>query len=336
VTDRQVRFGTLGAAAITPLALVRPAKKVPEATVLAVAARDADRARSFASKQGIPRVHGSYDELLADPDVDAVYNPLPNSLHGVWTKRALAAGKHVLCEKPFTANAAEAADVAAAAAATDRVVMEAFHWRYHPMAERVLAIVRDGELGELRHVEASVCFPLLKRGDIRWRAGLAGGATLDAGCYAVNMVRAVAGSEPEVVDAIALTTGGGVDRALTGRLRFPDGATGTVTCSLLSRRVLSIGLRAKGTKGELRAFNPLMPRLFGSIRVRAGGRRRRERASRDSTYELQLRAFVAAVLDGTAFPTTVDDAVRNMTVIDQLLVAAGLQPGQPSASSSAD
>src|SRR5207302_2948709 len=156
-----VRFGTLGAAAITPPALVRPAKKVPEATVIAVAARDRDRARKFASKHGIPRVHQGYDDLLADPDIDAVYIPLPNALHGVWTKRALAAGKHVLCEKPFTANAQEAADVAAAAAATDRVVMEAFHWRYHPMAERILAIVRGGELGELKRVEASVCFPLL-------------------------------------------------------------------------------------------------------------------------------------------------------------------------------
>src|SRR5437660_7469146 len=170
--DRQVRFGTLGAAAITPVALVQPAKKVPEAAFLAVAARDPERARKFASKHGIARVHQSYDDLLADPEIDAVYIPLPNGLHGVWTERALAAGKHVLCEKPFTANAEEAADVAAAAAAADRVVMEAFHWRYHPMAERILAIVRAGQLGELRHVEASVCFPLLKRGDIRWRADL--------------------------------------------------------------------------------------------------------------------------------------------------------------------
>ena len=258
-----------------------------------------------------------------------MYIPLPNGLHAMWTERALAAGKRVLCEKPFTANAEEAARVASAAAATDRVVMEAFHWRYHPMAERILAIVRGGQLGELQHVEASVCFPLLKRGDIRWRADLAGGATLDAGCYAVNMVRTVAGTEPEVVDAEALTTRGGVDRALTGRLQFPDGPTGLVRCSLLSRHVLSIGLRVKGTEGELRAFNPLMPRLFGSIKVRTDGKWTRERASRDSTYERQLRAFVAAVLDGAPFPTTADDAVRNMAVIDRLFVAAGLQPGQP-------
>ena len=202
------------------------------------------------------------------------------------------------------------------------------------MAERILAIVRGGELGELKRVEASVCFPLLKRGDIRWRADLAGGATLDAGCYAVNMVRTVAGSEPEVIDAEARTTRGGVDRALTGRLRFPGGVSGRVTCSLLSRHVLSIGLRVKGTEGELRAFNPLMPKLFGSVRVRADGRRRRERASRDSTYECQLRAFVGAILDGAPFPTTADDAVRNMVVIDRLLVAAGLQPAEPVRSSS--
>ena len=143
------------------------------------------------------------------------------------------------------------------------------------------------------------------------------------------MVRTVAGSEPEVVDAEARTTRGGVDRALTGRLRFPGGVSGRVTCSLLSRHVLSIGLRVRGTEGELRAFNPLMPKLFGSIKVRTDGKRTRERASRDSTYEMQLRAFVAAVLDGVPFPTTAEDAVRNMAVIDRLLVAAGLQPGQP-------
>ena len=329
--ERRVRFGTLGAAAITPLALTRPARDVPEVDVVAVAARDRARAQAFASKHGIQRVHDTYEDVLADSEVDAVYIPLPNGLHGVWMKRALAAGKHILCEKPFTANAEEAAEVVAAAEGTGLVVMEAFHWRYHPMAERVLSIVSDGEIGALRHVEGALCFPLLKRGDIRWRADLAGGALLDAGCYAVHMVRTVAGGEPEVVDAEAKVTRGGVDRFLTGQLRFPDGATGRVTCSFLSRHVLSIRLRAVGTDGELSVFNPLMPRFFGSIRVRSRGRRRRERAARDSTYQHQLEAFVAAVLDGAPFPTTAEDAVRNMAVIDDLRKAAGLAPARPSA-----
>src|SRR2546422_5295627 len=127
-----LRFGILGAARIAPMALVRPAQRVPEASVLAVAARDPERARRFAARHGIPRVHPSYDALLADPEIDAIYNPLPNALHAPWTIRALAAGKHVLCEKPFAANAAEAGGMARAAERSGRGLMEAFHSRYHP------------------------------------------------------------------------------------------------------------------------------------------------------------------------------------------------------------
>src|SRR2546427_7948192 len=143
-TMARLRLGTLGAARIAPAALIRPARRVDEAEVVAVAARDPQRAARFASKHGVARVHESYDALLDDPEVDAVYNPLPNGLHARWTIAALEAGKHVLCEKPFTANAAEAETVASVAARTGRVLMEAFHYRYHPLAERMRAIVESG------------------------------------------------------------------------------------------------------------------------------------------------------------------------------------------------
>src|SRR5215470_5042083 len=149
-----LRFGILGAARIAPMALVRPARRVPEATVLAVAARDPGRARQFAARHGIPRVHESYDALLADPEIEAVYNPLPNALHAPWTIRALEAGKHVLCEKPFAASVAEARAMAEAAANTGRFLMEAFHYRYHPLFARLRAILGSGELGEMRRLEA--------------------------------------------------------------------------------------------------------------------------------------------------------------------------------------
>src|SRR5579864_8394405 len=148
-----IRIGCLGAARIAPAALINPARSVQGVTVSAVAARDRSRAEQFAKEHGIPQVYGSYQELVEAEDVDAVYIPLPNSLHGEWTLAALAAGKHVLCEKPFTANAPEAKRVADAAAGTEVVVMEAFHWRYHPMASRMLEIVRGGDLGEIRRVE---------------------------------------------------------------------------------------------------------------------------------------------------------------------------------------
>jgi predicted dehydrogenase len=230
-----LRIGILGAARIAPAALVKPASGHPSVTVAAVAARSLDRAQAFATRHGIPRVLAGYGELLADPHIDAVYNPLPNGLHGRWTRAALAAGKHVLCEKPFTANAAEAREIAELAAASDRVVMEAFHYRYHPLALRAEEIVASGELGTLRRVETAVCFPLPKFSDLRYDYGLAGGATMDAGCYAVHMARIFGGGEtPEVVSASAKLRDPRVDRAMTAELRYPSGHTGRVECSMWS------------------------------------------------------------------------------------------------------
>ena len=191
-----VRIGILGAARIAPSAVIKPARNVGEATIGAVAARDRARAEAFAAKRGVPKVHDSYDALLADPDLDAIYNPLPNGLHAEWTIAALEAGKHVLCEKPFTANAKEAEDVAAVAKRTGLVVMEAFHYRYHPLAQRMRDIVDSGELGQLRSVETALCFPLPKFSDIRYQYDLAGGATMDVGTYTVHMARCWAARSP--------------------------------------------------------------------------------------------------------------------------------------------
>ena len=220
-----LRIGVLGAARIAPSALIKPAKDNTDVVVAAVAARDSSRARAFAAKHDIARVHESYEALIADPDLDAIYNPLPNGLHGKWTRAAIAAGKHVLCEKPFTANAAEAREIADLAARSDRVVMEAFHYRYHPLALRTEQIIASGELGTLERVEAALCFPLPKFSDIRYNYSLAGGALMDAGCYAVHMARTFGGSTPEVVAAQAKLRDPQVDRAMTAELRFPEGHT---------------------------------------------------------------------------------------------------------------
>lgn len=327
---RTVRIGILGAARIAPMALVNPAKGNPEVAVAAVAARDVSRAAAFAAKHGIARVHDSYEALVADPDLDAVYNPLPNGLHGRWTRAALAAGKHVLCEKPFTANAAEAREIADLAAKSDRVVMEAFHYRYHPLSLRVEEIIASGEVGRLKRVEAALCFPLPKFSDIRYNYPLAGGATMDAGCYAVHMARTFGGATPEVVWAQAKLRDPRIDRAMTAELQFPGGHTGRVRCSMWSTDLLRISAHVVGDQGELRVLNPVTPQFFHRLAVRSPNGKRVERFSRRTSYAYQLDAFAAAVLRGEPVKTTPQDAIENMTVIDAIYRAAGLPLREPS------
>lgn len=323
-----VRIGVLGAARIAPAALIEPARLVPSAEVVAVAARDLGRAEDFARKHGIRTAYRDYRALLDDQRIDAIYNPLPNGLHGRWTLAALEAGKHVLCEKPFTANAEEARTVAAAARTSGLVVMEAFHYRYHPLARRLRELITAGELGTLQHVSTAMCFPLPVFSDIRYDYGLAGGALMDAGCYAVHLARLL-GGEPEVISAVAKLRDPRVDRAMTAELRFPGGHTGTVTCSMWSRDVLRMSARVVGDHGELRVLNPYAPQFGHRLAVRVGDHRRVEHFSRRPTYAYQLSAFVAAVLDGVPPLTPPEDSIATMTVIDAIYRAAGLPLRQP-------
>ena len=323
MAEQPLRLGVLGAARIAPMALLRPARRVPGVEVLAVAARDRARADAFAARQRIPRVHPTYEALLADPQIEAIYNPLPNSLHAPWTIRALEAGKHVLCEKPFSATVGEAQAMADAAARSGRVLMEAFHYRYHALFARMRALLRAGEIGAVQHLEAWLCIPLLKRNDIRWRADLAGGALMDTGCYTVSLLRHLSGAEPEVTSARAIWTRGGVDRFLEARLRFPDGRTARLSCGLLSAWLLRLRARVHGTTGHLGILNPVAPQFFHRLRVVSPVGTRSERVAGPPSYECQLRAFVGAVRRGESIPTDGADAIRNMRVIDAIYAAAG-------------
>lgn len=324
-----LRIGILGAARISPIAVINPAGENADVEIAAVAARDPARAQALATKYGIARTHASYDALISDPDVDAIYNPLPNGLHGRWTRAALSAGKHVLCEKPFTANAAEAREIADLAAQSGRVVMEAFHYRYHPLTLRVQEIIASGELGELQRVEVSVCFPLPKFSDIRYNYSLAGGATMDAGCYAVDMVRTFGGSTPQVIWAKAKLRDSQVDRAMTAELRFAAGHSARVRCSMWSARLLDITATVTCDRGELRVLNPVTPQAFHRLSVRSPQGKRVERFARRASYAYQLDAFAAAVLRRGPVKTTAEDAFENMTVIDEIYRKAGLPLRQP-------
>ena len=238
----------------------------------------------------------SYATLIADPGIDAIYNPLPNGLHAEWTIATLEAGKHVLCEKPFTANTKEAEDVAAVATRTGLVVMEAFHYRYHPLARRMREIVETGELGTIRRVETALCFPLPKFSDIRYQYDLAGGATMDVGTYTVHMARLLGCEEPEVVSAAAKLRSLNVDRAMRAELSFPSGHTGRITCSMWSSWILQTSARVTGDRGELHVINPTAPQLWHRMRVKVDGRR----AAREVHAPAHVRVPTGSVRRGGA------------------------------------
>jgi predicted dehydrogenase len=329
VSGTKIRIGILGAAGIAPEALINPARSVDEVEIVAVAARDHERGTAFAEKHGIPVVHDSYDALIADPNIDVVYNPTPNGLHGVWTVAAVAAGKHVLCEKPFTANAAEARSVANAVASSDRIVMEAFHYRYHPLTLRTIEIVQSGELGKLVSVEAGFGGKGRAHDDIRWSLPLAGGVLMDMGCYPVHLLRSVVGLEPTVTGAVAIEGEPGVDGDMRIELEFDGGITGLVRTSMQSP-VSYIYAKFVGDGGELEVKNPFIPQLGNELTIRSGGKTRTETATTEPSYNFQLRALTDVLLRGAPVVTDLDGAIKNMEVIDAAYLASGLGLREPS------
>jgi predicted dehydrogenase len=320
-----LRIGALGAASIAVSALVRPARRLQNVEVVAVAARDPDRARRYAARHGIPSIHRSYAALLSDPTVDAVYIALPNSLHAEWTIKALHAGKHVLCEKPLAANAREAEQMNRAAAEAGRVLVEAFHYRYHPLAARLKAILDSGEIGRIQRIETEFSVPLLRPRSIQFQYELGGGATMDVGCYAVNLLRFLAGAEPYVAGAEARLLRPQVDRLMTADFQFADGRTGRMTCALFSARLLRAGATVYGTSGQLSVIFPFLPHHFHRITVHSGLATRHEQVAGETTYFYQLDAFARATR-GAPVPTNAADAIANMRVIDAIYRAAGLLP----------
>lgn len=324
-----LRIGILGAARITPPALLGPAKKVEGVEVVAVAARDPGKARTFANKHAFPNVHESYEALLADPEIDAIYNPLPNSHHGLWSIKALEAGKHVLCEKPLAANAEEARQMKEVADAKGLILAEAFHWRYHPLAGRMKEIMASGRLGQVEHIEAHFCVPLLEPGNIRWRLDLAGGALMDTGCYTISMVRHLAEAEPHVVSAKAWKMRDGVDRKVRAALAFDDGRTGGIMCSMAGWPLLRACIQVRGTEGTMTVNNPLAPHLYHSLKIEDADGKEMQKVPGEATYTHQLRAFADWVQNGNPMITDAADGVKNMAVIDAVYQAAGYPVRQP-------
>jgi predicted dehydrogenase len=324
-----LRIGVLGAARITERSLIDPARAAGHRLV-AVAARDRARAEAFAAGHGVERVAGSYAELIADPEIDVVYNPLANGLHGPWNLAALAAGKHVLSEKPSASNAEEAAEVRRAAEKAGTVFMEAFHYLFHPVTRRLHELLASGELGELRHVEAMVAVAAPPDTDPRWSLPLAGGALMDLGCYSLHALRMLApwaGGAPRLAAARAGERAGapGVDEWLDADLRYPGGATGSARCHM-AYDGLDMSIRIVGSRGEATAPNFVLPQLDDRVVIRTPEGERTERLGTRSSYTYQLEAFAARVRGAAPLPLDADDAVSTMELIDACYREAGFEP----------
>ena len=322
-----LRIGILGASRITPDALVLPAERTGHRLV-AIAARDPQRAEEFANQHGVERALGSYQDVIDDPEVEAIYNPLPNGLHGPWNIRALQAGKHVLTEKPSASNAEEARAVRAVHETTDLAFMEAFHYRYHPVMARMLELAGSGEIGEVEHVEVVMGFGLTNDSDPRWDFDLAGGALMDVGCYALHGIRTLGtalGGEPAVTSASAIAREADprVDAELSGDLEYPTGATAHFRSSFqLPEMTFTMHLR--GTRGQALAHNFVAPALDNRITVVTGGQSHTEHHGDKTTYTYQLEAFARHVREGTPIHTGSADAVAQSALMDACYQAAGL------------
>ncbi|KAK7455212.1 hypothetical protein VKT23_011087 [Stygiomarasmius scandens] len=352
--SKPLKFGILGAAAIAPPALVIPAKTHPEVVVYAVAARDIKRAEAFAKKHGVPKFYGGsngYQELLDDPEVDAVYNPLPNSLHYEWTMKALAAGKHVLLEKPAADTAEEIRQMFELAEKKNLVLMEAFHYRFHPAVQRVKAILDSNELGKIKSITNNLTVPagLIKKDDIRLNLSLGGGSFMDMGCYVLNCLRYLSGSNPtEILSASAEPSSDPkVDRGMTATLALPNDVIGTITSDLAVPWRFIPGMPQVSTTvecegGSVSLFNFSLPTLYHTITVtkKSGSKTetRTEKVYKFSdakmegkgedwwlTYRYQLEAFVDR-LKGRTPQTWVskEDTIANMEWIEKIYEKSGL------------
>lgn len=329
MTDK-LRWGIMGTARIVRKTI--PAlQETKNGEVVGIASRTEERAREYADKHGIPQAFGSYEALLASPDIDAIYLPLPNALHLEWILKSLDAGKHVLSEKPLAMNAAEVAEIARKAEETGLKVLEGFMYRFHPRFERLQELLGAGTVGKLTFVHVGHSFEAGGDDNIRWYTGLGGGALFDAGCYCVNVGRMVVGEEPQKVAAFGnyreANDEGYVDTSVAGMLRFPGGATTLFDTGVnLERRNF---LELTGTEGRLVLENPFS--LLEEDSVIEEHHYGQDTVYHDIKGENHFvrmgKHFADSVLNGTPLRYDLQDAVHNASVLVALDKAARKQGG---------
>jgi predicted dehydrogenase len=314
-----VRIGLLGASKISRGAVIGPARELDGVEVTRVAARDPARARAFADEHGIGGIESDYAALVESDAVDLVYNGLPPNGHAEWSIRALVAGKHVLCEKPFAMNAAEVETMLEATEASDAFLVEAFHHRYHPLWHRIVELLAERVVGDIREVEAHFWTPIPWRaGELRYDPALGGGAMMDLGCYPVHWSRTVVGTEPKVASASATWHDSGVDLSMQARLEFPGGETAKVFCSMDEQALdgSESALVVSGSKGRMTVVNPLAPHGGHTLTIETAEGSHSEEVPGQSTYYHQLEWMLDVIAGRKAPLTGGDDGFANMRVLD--------------------
>lgn len=325
-----LRIGLIAASRIAEEAIVDPVRHMEGVEISAVAARSAERARKAATLWNVPRWYDSYQRLVADPDIDALYVGTPASLHRKWTVAGLEAGKHVLVEKPLASNADDARSMVEASLGTDLVAMEAFHWRYHPLADQMREVIDSGELGEIERVEGTflVGEEIIPRGDIRWQLPLGGGAMMDLGTYPAGWLWFVMGERPRVESAAATCPVDGVDGRMEVEVSWPTGTTGAMRVSMIEPGShFETSLLVTGSRGTMSVSNPLAPQRGGaSLTVATEAKPVAHVVARTATYHHQLVSFLEAVETDEPFPTTLEAGWHRMQLLDDCYRAAGLEP----------
>jgi len=320
MTKQKIRWGVISTAKIGREKVIPGIQKAANSEVTAIASRNRDQAATTAKQLGIGKSYGSYEALLADPDIDAVYIPLPNHLHVEWAVKAIRAGKHVLCEKPIGLSAAQAEELAAVAGKHPKIkVMEAFMYRFHPQWRKVKEAVDEGRIGEVKTVNSFFSYYNADPQNIRNQADIGGGGLMDIGCYCISFPRFLFGTEPvRAVSTIDCDPVMKTDRIVSALLEFPAGKTSTFTCSTQ----LMPWQRAHvfGDKGHIEIEIPVNAPDDVPIRVwiRTQGGTEEIIIDPVDQYTLQAEAFADAILDGTPVPTPLADAVSNMKTIDAL------------------
>lgn len=319
----KIRWGILSTARIGQRRVIPAMQQSSNGEVVAVASRSEDKAKAFAEPLGIPKVYGSYEELIADPDIDAIYNPLPNSAHAEWSIKCAEAGKPVLCEKPLASDAAESQTIVDAFAERDLLFAEAFMYRFHPQTERIQQMVAEGAIGQLQAIQSAFTFPISDEANIRLSKDLAGGAVMDVGCYCINLMRHMTGEEPDTVRAIArFGDVSQVDETLSGIVSFPSGVVGHFDSGLRTYRRHMYELR--GTEGYIIAQEGFTMPADKETSIFWEHNDIQENITIPTTnhYQLMAEDFADALLNGRPPRFLPQDAVENMRVIDNLLASA--------------